>query len=1074
VESPTTEQLLAHTDWLMRLARALVGDAAAADVVQETYVVALAQPPRNGPWLAGVARNIARMTVRGRVRRERREQAVPPPPDVPTPEELVARATMQQQVAQLVLELPEPLRATLLLRFFEGMTGAEIARAQRIPAATVRSRLKDALDRVRAALDAKHRERRHWIALLGPLPIIAPRSALIGGLLVKTSIKVTLAVAVMLAIVLSTRWLGWWGGRSEPTAATPTVAAKPVAAAPAPAASRAPRAQAIVVYDDDPAGALRLEGQVIDEHDQPVAGAHVAIDSNPARVVDSDGSGSFVFDKLIPRDYRLEATAGDGYAGPARLHLGVKPEPVTLRMRRGGVVEVAVTERSGKPVAGAQVELRSTLTWRATTDAKGSAALRGVGPVWAPLAVRATGFAPGAVMVSWNGDPASPRRVAIVLERGAAVAGHVLDEGGKPVAGARVTAQPAFDPFPVVDPRRDGVLTGADGAFQLPALSAGTWRLGATHGEHGPASSAPLTVDGAHPRTGVELVLTAGGVVRGVVRDTAGRPVASADVHVVVRGTVFWRERRQAFTDGDGRFAITGLPRRAADVVAAHDASGASAIATVDLAATREQEVALALDITGAIAGTVVDRAGTPLGDAQVIVEPEWNGGTADRDAWSVRGIQEAITDQTGAFRFAGLPDGTYHVRAARPGAPESAQLLAPSVDARPGATSLRLVVPADGRVVGKVAFADGKVPVQFALALGSTQPTPFAARDGAFQLAAAAGTHVLRVSGPGFVESRRDVKIEEGKDTDVGTITVASGRSLSGRVLDAAGAPVAKATVAAGALLTGSGKDLYIPSESIGAKSTETDADGRYMLDGFPPGGPITVVAGKPDVGRSASIRIAPGPDSATLDLVLANTTGLDGKVTRSGAPLADTVVIANPLGALDSNFFVTTGPDGTFALDALAPGSYVVYPMIGGGGNKPKDMYLRRIDIAPGTRAHVDIDATPGTHTLAVTVKMDDGSAAPMAMLLAIQAQGIDATTMQDLRDGSRMPQTDQVIPMYIRGAPGGAIEITGLRAGVHTVCAAVPTGPDPTTAPMKCAPVDVTAAKATITVVVPKPKR
>ena len=47
--APTPEDLLAHTDWLLQLARALVGDAAAPDVVQQTYEAALARPPRGFP-----------------------------------------------------------------------------------------------------------------------------------------------------------------------------------------------------------------------------------------------------------------------------------------------------------------------------------------------------------------------------------------------------------------------------------------------------------------------------------------------------------------------------------------------------------------------------------------------------------------------------------------------------------------------------------------------------------------------------------------------------------------------------------------------------------------------------------------------------------------------------------------------------------------------------------------------------------------------------------------------------------------------------------------------------------------
>jgi RNA polymerase sigma factor (sigma-70 family) len=172
--APSPEQLLAHAEWLARLACAFVGDAAALDVVQGTYEIALSNPPRREgplrPWLGGVARNIARMTRRSRVRRERRElhEAAASAGAVPTPEELVARVEVQQRVARVVLELPEPLRGTLLLRYFEDMSAADIARAQGIPAATVRSRLKDALEDLRTMLDADHKHERPDSAFQAP------------------------------------------------------------------------------------------------------------------------------------------------------------------------------------------------------------------------------------------------------------------------------------------------------------------------------------------------------------------------------------------------------------------------------------------------------------------------------------------------------------------------------------------------------------------------------------------------------------------------------------------------------------------------------------------------------------------------------------------------------------------------------------------------------------------------------------------------------------------------------------------------------------------------------------------
>ena len=95
-----------------------------------------------------------------------------------------------------------------------------------------------------------------------------------------------------------------------------------------------------------------------------------------------------------------------------------------------------------------------------------------------------------------------------------------------------------------------------------------------------------------------------------------------AEVSVVVHGYVPWRASRQAFTDASGMFSIGALEPRAVDVVAWHD-SGASAIVPADLAAKREQDVTLTLDITGAITGTVVDKSGQPIGDAQVVATPD-------------------------------------------------------------------------------------------------------------------------------------------------------------------------------------------------------------------------------------------------------------------------------------------------------------------------------------------------------------------------------------------------------------------------------------------------------------------
>jgi hypothetical protein len=325
-------------------------------------------------------------------------------------------------------------------------------------------------------------------------------------------------------------------------------------------------------------------------------------------------------------------------------------------------------------------------------------------------------------------------------------------------------------------------------------------------------------------------------------------------------------------------------------------------------------------------------------------------------------------------------------------------------------------------------------------------------------------------VAGPTFTQKVvSGVKIDG--DQDLGTITVERGRSISGRVLDAQGSPVAGARVAAGLLLTGSGSELHIPDESIGAQDTETDESGRFALSGFGPQ-VLTVVAGREGVGRSAPLRIPRGPESVEVDLVLAEVGALEGTLSRNGRPLGDTVMIANPVSAMKSNFFVITGPDGSFAFDLLPVGRYIVVPLIGGGGGKPKDVFARATTVTAGGRAKVKIDFTDGTGKLTVAVLTDDGAVVPFSQVVLLGAT-VDAPTMEAMRDGDfvgRMLAEGRVVPFYTRQAMGAPAQFDALVSGPYTACA-VPYAVDPNdpnammalreqgeAAPMKCAHVTI----------------
>src|SRR5262245_42367923 len=173
VASLTLERLLAESTWLNALACALLGDEQEAeDVAQEARLAALkhapADPAHARAWLVRVVRNFARRVRRQRLRARRRERLAASPEALPSSEELVAQAQAQRRVVDGVLELTEPQRSTLLLRYFHGLSAREIAARQSLPVETVRTRIKRALAQLRSKLDHDFGARDAWAGLLLP------------------------------------------------------------------------------------------------------------------------------------------------------------------------------------------------------------------------------------------------------------------------------------------------------------------------------------------------------------------------------------------------------------------------------------------------------------------------------------------------------------------------------------------------------------------------------------------------------------------------------------------------------------------------------------------------------------------------------------------------------------------------------------------------------------------------------------------------------------------------------------------------------------------------------------------
>ena len=856
----------------------------------------------------------------------------------------------------------------------------------------------------------------------------------------KRPFAIALGLAVLGAALLLLRGRG--GGGSGPEVVETVAPAASIAElrrrAPAQAAP-----DLSVLVDDDVAGTLRLEGQVIDEADEPVGGAEVTLNSNPPRTAVTEEDGSFAFDRLVGRRYALVAQAEDGVAGPVTARLNETSDPVVLRLRTGASIEVSVvTARDKNPVAGAAVEVRGLITRAATAGADGVARMSGLPTGRFQLVARADGYAPSSQFLGLAAATTSERRT-IELRPGAAVSGRVTDPGGRPVAGAAVLYQGASDWALRADPRRDAVLTAADGTFEIPALPAGTVRLTARHEDFAPGTTEPLTLDGRSARSDVVIVLEAGATVSGRVVDTDGQPVGWASVRVAVEGRLRARAR-QTSADENGAFEMRALPRRPVQVVALHD-TAASETESVDLTEVEARtDLKLVLEIDGRISGIVVDGAGEPVEGAQVMARPDVRRGAGDRFEWRLRGVPQELTDAGGRFEFSGLRDIAYRLVAVPAGVnPWSRgwrERGQHTIGATVGEANLRLVLEQDGGVKGKVVFEDGATPDTFLVASGRFgSGTPFSSRDGAFELGSLApNTYTITVRGPDFEDrSVPDVEVRAGEFTDLGTVSVRKGRVVAGRVVDPSGQAIEGATVLVGRRIFGSGSETSSQLR-FGAgqtKSATTDENGAFSVRGVGPGN-LSVVAEHEELGRSVPVAaVGQPPGGPRLEIVVLPFGAIEGTVTRGGSPADSVFVQAQSKTVVTTSFGVQTGPDGKFRFDRLAPDEYLVQASESGNPFRGRGFESASATLVSGQTAVVNLELAGGDYTLLVR-PVAERAAEVLGQVTAVEGLRVTATTAAQLEE--QVGRRESGFTTFSFASSRGPATLTNLRAGTWTVCA------------------------------------
>ena len=610
--------------------------------------------------------------------------------------------------------------------------------------------------------------------------------------------------------------------------------------------------------------------------------------------------------------------------------------------------------------------------------------------------------------------------------------GRLLSEG-VPIAGAVVSAVPHEGPTD--EARREArrgeppkayatATSGPDGSFSLSVASTGKEGFFRVRFEAKGfvAAELPGAFEAAETEEMGEVALARGGALAGRVLGPGGAPVGGARVTLTPRvrpgePSDLSPLPRHATTDPDGSFRFDAAGTGRNELVV--EAPGL-ARHRLEVAKGGALRSAVSLLPAATLSGTVKRRDGKPAAGALVRFE--------EGDLAS--GWVEAGAD--GTFRLADLParKGRVVVDAGDDGSAESG-VVSPGPAARPVALSLAPPASLEGKTLNAETLRP--VPrVKLTFRGGGGTRVERSGPDGKYRLRGLRPGEVeVRADEPRHVPWSRDgVKLSRG-EAKVLDVPLTLGATLSGRVVDEAGRPVAEANGSVGRNLGGMAS--FLAGLRGSRPAFRTRADGAFSAARLAPGENQTVAVTHPEYERSVlgGVSLAPGGTKAGLLFTLRRGLVVAGSVRdAAGTPIPGAEIsltqsvsvrssrgggraMLNLVGGAADLPRGRSGADGRFELRGVAGGDYTLRVKAPGWANESVDPVKVARDAPP---APVEVVLSPGA-SIAGTVRRRSGGGAEGAFVLA-RVQGgptVPGTQLENLPTG-----------------PDGAFVIDGLRAG------------------------------------------
>ncbi len=1034
-----------HGPMVLRVCQRVLHDAhAAEDAFQATFLVlsrkaaSLRCTDTVGCFLHGVAFRVAQNARKQRARRQKHESQNIVENRITDP---LAEVTVREAQAMLDQELdrlPEKYRAPLVLCCLEGKSREEAARQLGWPAKLVKSRLEQGRERLHQRLT--RRGLTLPAALGAALLTEEAASAALPALLIRAAVQaaqsssgVSASVALLAESALGGTAIG--------------------------------KAKVVVV-------ALMLLTGVL-----------------------AAGMGAFSSPKSAEKQADTPTVAKGKTPEPAKAD---KPQPTrTLR--------VVVLDPDGKPLPDAKVHSSiwtNEKGFKANRDYKTDAA--GIAQVELPrsfyiLRLWAWGNKKGFVglFANWEQNELAseanwPTEYVFRMERAVTAGGRVMDEQGRPIAGAKVEVRMGKDLKPAHSDGRTRYdtwladrsnTTDAEGRWQIdnvPNHPQVDLRLVVSHPDYVSDTGRDETQKASGVTTEMFLKGTAtlklnrGVIVHGRVTDPSGKPIKDA---VVIHGNdpyFSWLTCKFS-TDADGRYRLPALPPGETNltVVAAGWAPQMRRVKLRDELPPQDFRMAAGKPIKLRI----VDAAGNPVANAYVGILG-WKGSKSlysDHNPNHPKVPDTKIPKRAnadGVWQWDSAPDDPVKIKIEMPGfAPHEFEIAG-------GAAERTVVLKSNHRITGRVTDAvTGKPIPSFTIIpldvlrkdlLHTARSNAVVGKNGRLDYLADRIDYPqrLRIEALGY-------RTQDGPEFRVGDdssrqqdFRLQPSEPISGVVCDAAGKPVAKAEVL---LATPAQPARLLSSSDMDWEShkTTTNATGQFA---FPDPGEPWIILAQASAGFALAEFPAGQHDAGTLRL--RPWASIRGHFRDGGKPVRGATIFVNPIriDTLDrprvhagNGLQTVTDADGRFEFARVPPVPVSVRVYLGpwqdegfrSGPSVP-------LNLKPGQRCELNLGG--GAALVKGRVKLTGKVPANLDCnyslnYLVSRAPGIDpppeiARLGFDARKGWRDSWTqgpegqaylNTLRHWFVKLAPDGKFRISGVPPGEYDLAIAVYAKPD-----------------------------